>query len=568
MTAQIEDELKRATYHVDLTTEGGILHADPRTVEAVLDGLQTTFQALTSGGDSSATDPRFPVNGFPHGRQSYKPLVHLLNKIIDSANRYIPRSQLSELRFYPIGGKIKETYESHEGLLTPKGVGIIGELLTEIEEPPEEPAEEPVQDHAEKSELSWEQIEVTVYSKASVRDLVRQSGTYARCCLLNNQRRFFTLGIGFQYKKLEAYVFVFHHAGLSSSHPIEITTNEGFKGLVKHIVGILSIKDETAYCLDPTRFQKFFYINNRYYESVRLLHVRGTLRGRSTIVHSFQGMYIRILSAGLHLFIAYPAVNWIPHHYMESRMLTLAPGVYHLPDKLTYKLTYPIKGYSEEGPLLSKFNGQFGIADVIGYYECGTQDPHGSTSRLLNDAEFWNIFEQKDHPEGRLHEPEERGLQCIALSGEGKALIDLHDADGGTPSPGELLETILHAIIGKWCPPCISLLLKFADLGHYNLFDKGILHRDVSSGNVMRYLKPIERPALDKLWLLTLYFAGLNIDVILRFDCTKNVNYCRGFLIDSDHAIKWREQSSSQLISVCGWNRLASLNPPVLRHAS
>jgi len=88
----IKDELKGATYYVDLTTtEDGILHADPRAVEAVIDNLGTTFQALTSGGDLSATDPRFPIDGFSHEFQSYEPLVHLLNKITDTANRYTPR---------------------------------------------------------------------------------------------------------------------------------------------------------------------------------------------------------------------------------------------------------------------------------------------------------------------------------------------------------------------------------------------------------------------------------------------------------------------------------------------
>jgi hypothetical protein len=120
-------------------------------------------------------------------------------------------------------------------------------------------------------------------------------------------------------------------------------------------------------------------------------------------------------------------------------------GVDHLPDRLIYKQTYQIKGRSREGPLLSQFYGQFGIADVIGYYECGPEDPHGSTSRLLNDAKFWGVFGQPD----RGHEPEERGLQCIATSGEGKALVDPNNTNGGTPSPGELLESILHAIIGK-----------------------------------------------------------------------------------------------------------------------
>jgi hypothetical protein len=157
---------------------------------------------------------------------------------------------------------------------------------------------------------------------------------------------------------------------------------------------------------------------------------------------------MRILSAGLLLFIAFPAMEDTPPQELESRMLTLSGGD-HLPDKLIYKQTYQIKGSSHEGPLFSQFIGQFGIADVIGYYECGPEDAHGSTRRLLNNAEFWNVFGKQDLPEGERHEPEERGLQCIALSGEGMALVDLDNADGGTPSPGELLESILHAIIGK-----------------------------------------------------------------------------------------------------------------------
>jgi hypothetical protein len=124
-------------------------------------------------------------------------------------------------------------------------------------------------------------------------------------------------------------------------------------------------------------------------------------------------------------------------------MLTLS-GVDHLPDRLTYKQTYQIKGQSQEGLLFSQFYGQFGIADILGYHECGPEDPHGSTRRLLNGAEFWGVFGQDVR-----HEPQERGLQCIAIAGEGKALVDPDNTDGGTPSPGELLESILHAIIGK-----------------------------------------------------------------------------------------------------------------------
>ena len=148
------------------------------------------------------------------------------------------------------------------------------------------PSEKPVKGPV----LSWEQIEVIVESKATVRNIVRKSGTYARCCLLNNQRRFFSLGIGFQYKELEAYVFIFHRSGLSSSRPLKLTTDEGFKGLVSHIVEILSFKEEADYGLDTTRFQNMFRINNRYNEIIRFLYMRGCLQDHSTTVYSLKGM--------------------------------------------------------------------------------------------------------------------------------------------------------------------------------------------------------------------------------------------------------------------------------------
>jgi hypothetical protein len=53
-------------------------------------------------------------------------------------------------------------------------------------------------------------------------------------------------------------------------------------------------------------------------------------------------------------------------------------------------------------------------------------------------------------------------------------------------------------LLASSVPSAPHFLLTFADLGHYNLFDKGILHRDISSGNVLRYSEPIRRPALYK----------------------------------------------------------------------
>jgi hypothetical protein len=143
---------------------------------------------------------------------------------------------------------------------------------------------------------------------------------------------------------------------------------------------------------------------------------------------------------------------------MPSQTISHSNGIISLPNKLVYKMSYPIKGQSQEGLLLSRVFNQFGIADTLGFHSCGPKEPHGSTEPFFKGAIFWSIFKDKHqkHEEADEHlgehsypKPEERGLQCIALTGGGQSLLDLGNKDGGIPSPGELLETILHAIIGK-----------------------------------------------------------------------------------------------------------------------
>ena len=196
---------------------------------------------------------------------------------------HLPQSHFSGLRFHHYGREVKEAYDSHKGL-KPDGVGIIDEFPIETESGEE---------GAKKSAISWKTIELSVESKGSVSEMVQQIGTYARCSFLSNPRRFFSLAIGFQFKKMEAYVFAYHRSGLSSSRPLKVTTREGFDSLVRHIVGILSFEDEADYGLDITRSESMFCINNRYYGVVRPLFVCGTLRGRSTTVYSLQGMDTR-----------------------------------------------------------------------------------------------------------------------------------------------------------------------------------------------------------------------------------------------------------------------------------
>jgi hypothetical protein len=110
-----------------------------------------------------------------------------------------------------------------------------------------------------------------------------------------------------------------------------------------------------------------------------------------------------------------------------------------------YKLSYQTEGHTFEGRLFSRFLGQFGIIDVVGFYVCGPEEPFGNTEYLIRNASFWNYSQDAT----AIGTPEKRYLQCTAMSFECLPLLDISDKENGIPTPAELLETILHAMIGK-----------------------------------------------------------------------------------------------------------------------
>jgi len=177
----------------------------------------------------------------------------------------------------------------------------------------------------------------------------------------------------------------------------------------------------------------------------------------------------------------------------RTRRLMLGNKVDVLPHQMTYKVSYPVEARAQEGQLFSRFVGHFGVADVVGFHVCGPDEPHGSTERFFQHAAFWDVFDGVDSG------PEMRSQQCIALSSEGRSLLDLEE-EGGIPSPCELLDTILHAIIGEYRShvSASTHTLSIMDLGHCNLFLGGVLHRDISSGNILRYMELVKRPALER----------------------------------------------------------------------
>ncbi|KAH9009970.1 hypothetical protein EDB85DRAFT_2298298 [Lactarius pseudohatsudake] len=261
------------------------------------------------------------------------------------------------------------------------------------------------------------------------------------------------------------------------------------------MVGILSIPDEEAFGLDKTRSGDVYRINNQDYEIVRPIHTRVCVRGRATAVYS-----IRACTPGTR--------DTTPP---RSRWLTLPDGVTELPKKMVYKFSYQTEGHSPEGDLLSGSGslGQFGIVDIVGSYICTSEDaPFGSTAHHVRNSTFWPLCNQSVE-----RSPDNRYLHCTAMALEGLPLLYTSDIEAGISSPAELLESILHAMIG-----------------HYNLYLGGVLHRDVSNGNILRLREPMERPHSRSTNLLR---PELGDDV--------NLSSCRGFLADLDHAIEWQK---------------------------
>jgi hypothetical protein len=270
------EELRNAMFEVNLTSENAVFFADPFIVHATLERLREQHD-LTS--ESFCHNIRFsgPGSGFRNESDSCTPFVDMLNKTIyaikGSESTPPPNRYLSSLRFHTFGEEVKECIGSYKSL-KPDVIGTLGPY------PPPQ------------GKVSWKDIEIAAEIKANDKDMIKQATTYARCTLITDRRRTFSVVITFNHKSLQVRFLVFHPSGLSSSKPLSFKTQEGFRGVVRHVVGLLSIQDEAGWGLDLTRSRDsdMFRINDQYYKVDRTLFVRDSLCGRSTVVYSLLGM--------------------------------------------------------------------------------------------------------------------------------------------------------------------------------------------------------------------------------------------------------------------------------------
>ena len=110
-------------------------------------------------------------------------------------------------------------------------------------------------------------------------------------------------------------------------------------------------------------------------------------------------------------------------------------------------MSYQIKGRPSEGTFFSGLYGHFGVVDTVGFHVCSLDDHFGSTEYHFSNAISLQLDENS-----RFGIPEPRYIHCTAMALEGLPLLSFPDV-AGVPKPPELLETILHSIIGRFPSP-------------------------------------------------------------------------------------------------------------------
>ncbi|KAH9048839.1 hypothetical protein EDB84DRAFT_126792 [Lactarius hengduanensis] len=250
MKEKIFEELKSATFTVDLTARGGSLQANPDDVQIVVDSLQHNYSltcgTLISTSMSTVWAPRFPPNGF-RGREkeSYQPFKDFLNIVVHVANTSLTHaSYLKDLHFDVHDAEMGDKLDSRR----PLKPDILG-LRRTLDGP----------------KTLWDDVAVIVEVKDNMLDLVKQLATYARNHLSLNRRRSFSIAIAFDHRKLTLCFICFHRSGVSASKLLNLKNEDGFRSVIEHMVGILSIRDEAGFGLDMTHVKGMHLLNGRYY---------------------------------------------------------------------------------------------------------------------------------------------------------------------------------------------------------------------------------------------------------------------------------------------------------------
>ncbi|KAH8119828.1 hypothetical protein DFH11DRAFT_1754236 [Phellopilus nigrolimitatus] len=185
---------------------------------------------------------------------------------------------------------------------------------------------------------------------------------------------------------------------------------------------------------------------------------------------------------------------------------------------IVLKDSWPLRSRaSAEMKMFEAVQGQHGIPDILG----GFTVPHPTD--IFSDLEDVQICDdyygkQKRPTCDPIVEPRVQNY-LIALT-EGESLVGAEPYDIG------------HAAVD-------------GIIGHFNLFLNGHLHRDVSSGNVLRMPKVVQR-SRDYIQKMNACFSHPKVQNTGEFIfLLEYMSECLGFINDGDQAIEWRKDRES-----------------------
>lgn len=270
---------------------------------------------------------------------------------------------------------------------------------------------------------------------------------------------------------------------------LELNKKDDFKGIVKDIVGIMLILDESAFGLNVTHSKDACCLNNHIYNIVDTFQNCSSIHGHLTVVYSLKHKNFIIFTCRLLLNLHIVCPGWIeatgsqdsPASSLQSWSLTSVTSS-ESPNEMVYKINFQPRGEPSEGTLLAPFHGEFRIIDIAGFHICSNsaEDLFRSTRCHFANAVFkaFNVHKIDNGKKRTLNpEPEVHYLHCTAMLLQGLQLLAISDSSPSSiPTPLKLVELIHHAKIGGGFSPAFfnpSLTLLF--LGHYNLYLGGVL---------------------------------------------------------------------------------------------
>ena len=478
----MKEELRRATWESGDIVQNLLPH-DGKVVVKVYNQLSNTVRP---------TDKNWPTTA--QKKDYYSPFSAVLNKTLQAARSALGKRSGSQYKSLSFSKYNRVTEDGVDGAHVPKPdlVGCDQEITG-------------------RKKVPWHAIRIPVEVKKSWPDTVAQAAAYARCMFAASSGRQYALVIALNHISTEVRFLFFHRGGLTASPAFNLNHNSGWMRFICAMVGLASVNDRFSCGMDHSfdnsqialplgglwKVNGWLYIGNCIRgRATQVVHVSRVSQAEEpktarikcsqpgTVTHSTMQARLdasvvappesgQASGSGQNTASGSRATAEVENRRKvdskstdseakieriqrkpESNALTCFDEILNLnlhsqdiPSNLVVKDSWPLVSRNNEKAMYEAAQGLFGVPEVLASYEVKGPDrnPHLTTRFLPADRMYWNIWMPVQYP-GRAEagtdpEPDERVQVRHLFKTEGRDLLD-------AISPHELLEGILHAMIG------------------------------------------------------------------------------------------------------------------------